>query len=642
MRQHAVPLLAAATILVGIAGLGGGVAQAQSASPAASPSPSPAPTSKPAPRFNLKIDTYTSGTNNQFVGPGTQPAEGPGFSAGGALAPGTPYDMFSGSPLVTGEGLTQDFLLKPIFAVTNNIDVTATVGYGSASGSGNVINYWGDSIMPSINPTIGRRAFTLTPAFPTHNGQDPVSASNVGVLSGSILDHNGNGGLTVGWFSLHQSAPWALNQAPWTTTPFQLSPQVPGSLGDGPPTVDVLKEGPLQLPLSGADLWMKDDIATIELASADLPAPSNAPARIFTGSLIVDHGSGLKYSAELTALNTWGPDTGRVLFGSNPSLTSGVPQSTVNGQQMVVFGAGATFPTIANIDAEARYGYSCYGANGAAQTTQTCTSGNYYYAKLHRGFSKFDLSLEGTRFEPTYAPAILDYGTIQNIFTYPAALPGTWLRGDYQLVDNSEIGPNRQGGKISTTFIVSGVEVRLAFGQYGQIAALTSGTAFTPGFVEPYFLPQTTANGAISPVGSLGVEQHWSGWFSYHAKWADVTLDLSQVNAWRTAPLGQPTDNVNMNYPSGVLTLARPFGPKVSGAAGVGRFGLNGQFDATYNNASLTENLIFAGLSLRSNATSGYGLEWRLYSVSGTPTLPGGPSPAFHGPQILFYQRFKT
>jgi len=639
VRQPAVPLFAAAMILIGITSVCG-LAAAQSAptrpAPAASATPAPGPTEKPASKFNLKIDTYTSGTNQQFVGPGTTPASGSTFATTGVLAPGTPYDMFSGSPQTTGEGISQDFLLTPILAITPAIDVSTTVGYGSASGSGNVVNYWGDAIMPSINPNVGSRAFTLTPAFPTHNGQDPVSATKLGFLSGSIIEHNGDGALTVGWFSLHQNLPWAFNQALWANTPFELAPQVPQSIGDGPPTNDVLKEGPTVLPLSGGDFWYKAGLGTLEVASADLPAPSTAPARVLTGSLTIDHGSGLNYSGELTSLTTWGPDTGAVLFGSNASLVMGVPQSTVFGQHMIVVGLGASFP-LGVSDASVHYGHSCYGASGAAMATSSCTSGNYYYAKLHHGFDHFDVAVEGVRFEPGYAPAILDYGTLENVWTYPAAWPGTWLRGDYQLVNNSEVGPNRQGGRILGTTVLFGVEVRLAFAEYSQIQALNATNAFVPGFIEPYFLPQTAS------AGSLGSEQHFEGWFNYHAGFADITLDLSQVNAWRQAPAGQPQDNVLMQYPSGVLTLAHNFGPKVYGAAGVGRFALNGQFDTSGpNNASLSQNVVFAGLELRPNGTTGYGLQYRLYSVNGSPTLPGGLSPAYHGPQIQFYQRFKT
>jgi hypothetical protein len=216
-------------------------------------------------------------------------------------------------------------------------------------------------------------------------------------------------------------------------------------------------------------------------------------------------------------------------------------------------------------------------------------------------------------------------------------------RGNYQLVDNSEVGPNRQGGKIQGTFIVAGLEVRLAYAQYEQITPVSGSSALSPGFVEPFFLPQTTGLGTLSTLGTLGTEQHFEGWFGYHLGLTTITLDLSQVNAWRQAPPSQPQDNVSMQYPSGVLTLARPFGPKITGAAGVGRFALTGQFDTSGpNNAQLSQDLVFAGMEFRPNGTTGYGLQYRLYSTEGLPTLPGAPSPAFHGPQILFYQRFKT
>ena len=291
--------------------------------------------------------------------------------------------------------------------------------------------------MPTLDPNQGMRAFTLTPAFPTHNGQDPIGATRLGFTQGSIAMHDGTGALTVGWLDLHQNVSWALSQAPWVSQPFELSPEIPGSIGDGAPTDDVLKNGNEFLQLSGADLWVKDNLATFEVTSADLPAPLGSPARILSGSLLLDHGNGLNYCAQLTSLSTRGPDTASVLFGSNPSLVNGVPQSTVTGQHMMVFGAGASVP-IATVDAQFHFGYSCYGASGTALSTGGCNSGTFLYGKLHHGFSHFDMALEGTYYGPTYAPAILDYGTLQNVWTYPAAWPGTTLRNTYQLVDNSD------------------------------------------------------------------------------------------------------------------------------------------------------------------------------------------------------------
>ncbi len=635
MRLLAVPLFAAAASVLGFTALGGtGLAQV-APSAAATASPSPAPTKKPS-VFSLKIDTYTSATNQQFVGPGISPPEAATFAQGGVQAPITPYDLFSGAPLATGEGTAQDFRLTPTFAVNPNIDAAVTLGYGSASGTGNVVNYWGDVIMPTINPNVGSKAFTLAPAFPTHNGADPVDATRLGFLSASVADHSGLGALTIGWFDPHQNVAFAFAPPAGTNKPFEAVPQIPGNIGDGPPSIDVLKEGPQFLPLQGVDLWARQGIGTFEFASGILPAPSTSTARTQTFSAIFDHGGGLSYSAEFSGLTTVGPETARVLFGSNGTLFNGVPQSTVFGQHMFVAGAGATVP-LGVSDGEIHYGYSCYSATGAAVNTSTCTSGNYYYGKIHHGFAHFDLALEGERYEPSYAPALLDYGTIENVWQAPAALPSTWLLGNYSFVGGTIGDPNRQGARLSTTFIVAGVEVRFAFADFQQISPLDTSTAFSTGFVEPYFLPENVAH------GNLGSEQRYEGWFGYRAKFGDFALDMSQVNTSRTAPAGTPGDNVSMSYPSAVFSFTRPFGPKLTGSAGVGRFALNGQFDTSgADNASLAQDLVFAGLQLRTNATSGYGFQWRLYSTQGNPSMPGGPSPAYHGPQIQFYQRFKT
>jgi hypothetical protein len=635
VRQHAVPLFVAATIVFGAELGGSAIAQTAPAPAPAAASPSPEPTKKPA-KYTIKIETYTSGTNQQFVGPGTVPAEGTAFARGGALAPGTPYDFFSGASQATGQGISQDFLLKPIFFVTPNTDVSVTVGYGSASGTGNVVNYWGDAIMPSINTNLGSRAYTLAPAFTTHNGQDPISATKLGILSGSIMDHNGNGGVTIGWFNVHQNVGFAMSPAPWVSTPFQVVPQLPQNIGDGNPYIDVLREGATTLPMSGVDGWYKTNLATYEFSSALLPAPTNSPTRLTSFSGILDHGSGLHYALQLSMLNQVGPETARVLYGSGATLTNGVPQSTLNGQHQFVAGVEAAFP-LNTVDADLKYGYSCYNAFGTAASTSQCTSGNYYYGKLHHGFDHFDFTLEGVRNEASYAPAILNYGTIENLWTYPAAWPGTFFHGDYQAVDNSLVGPNRQGFRASTTFIIAGVEMRFAYARYAQIQALDGTTSFSAGFDEPYFLPQLSG-------GSIGVEQHAEGWFSYHAKWADIVLDLQQNNMWRPGTAAaQGNDAVRMTYPMGTLSLTRPFGPKVTGTAGVGRFALIGQFNtAGANNADLAQDVFFAGVQYRTNSTSGYGLDYRLYSVEGAPTIPLGASPAYHGPQIQFYQRFKT
>jgi hypothetical protein len=621
-------------------------AQAQTASTLvaaapASPSPSPKPVASKKPsRLHLAIDSYTSGTNQQFVGPGASgAAESPNFSAGGPLAPAVPYDFFSGAPTTTGEAISQDLILTPTYHLLEDLDVSVTGGYGSVGGSGNVGSYWGDSLMPTINPHLGSQAYTINPAFPTHNGQDSVNASRFSVLSVSLSLHDGHGQLTGGWFNLKQTVPFVFAQAPWTNTPTQLAPQLPQSIGDGTPSVDVFKGQAAVLPLQGYDMWGKTNSFTFELSNAALPSPAGNVARETSISGIYQAGV-VKFSAEAAHLMEAGPVNARVLFGGSPTITldgsMAVPYSTVLGQQMAIEGFGAALP-VATGDVDVRYGHSCYAANNVAVATSSCTAGNYYYAKLHQGFSKFDLALEFVRFEPTYAPALLSYGTIENVWTAPFAFPGTWLNGDYSFIDTSQFGANRQGFRASTTFLIAGVETRVAFGRYTQVSPYDLATGTQVGFVEPYFSPQLT-----STQGIRGSETHGDVWFSVHPKFADVMLELSDVATFRNAPAGLPTDGISIDYPSAVLSLSRQFG-RILGGVGAGRFGVEGSYDAVgVRNASLSQNVIFAGVQYRQNANSAYGLEYQLFSVNGTPVIPNGLSPAYHGPQIQFYQRLKT
>ena len=510
------------------------------ASPGPSLSPSPAPANKVS-RLHVAVDSYTSGTNQQFVGPGVNgAAEIPNFASGGPLAPAVPYDFFSGAPTTTGEAITQDLIVTPTYRLLNDLDVSASFGYGSIGGSGNVGAYWGDSTMPTINPHLGSQAGTVDPFFATHNGQDSVNATRVSVLSGAISLHDGRGQLSGGWFDLKQTVPFVMYQAPWTNTPTQLAPQLLQSIGDGTPAVDVFRGDTDVLPLHGYDAWGKSNAFTFEISNADLPAMPGNVARESSLSGIYQTGD-VKFSAEAAHLMESGPVSARVLFGGSPAIALDgsimVPTSTVLGQRMAIEGVGAAFP-IATADADLRYGHSCYAADNVAIGAASCTSGNYYYAKFHQGFSKFDVALEFVRFEPQYAPALLSYGTVENVWSAPFAFPGTWLKGDYSFVDTSQFGANRQGLRASTTFLIAGVETRLAVGRYAQVTAYDLATGSQPGFVEPSFSPQLTTQGVI------GTETHADAWFTWHPAIVDVTLELSDVITNRYAPAGRPQDGI--------------------------------------------------------------------------------------------------
>ena len=134
MRLHAVPLFRC-----GYDSYFGVTAESERARRSRKPPPQPAPTvvasATPVARsrrksrrgYTIKIDTYTSGTNQQFVGPGTVPAGRSALRSPPAAhsRPGTPYDFFSGGSQATGQGISQAFLLKPVVLCVNpNVDVS--------------------------------------------------------------------------------------------------------------------------------------------------------------------------------------------------------------------------------------------------------------------------------------------------------------------------------------------------------------------------------------------------------------------------------------------------------------------------------------------------------------------------------------
>ena len=623
----------------------------------ASPSPSPAPSPAPPKRLRISMQSSTSYVNQQFVGPGLQPAEGPLFAAGSPIAPGTPYDFWTSSPTTVGWGINETFLVTPTYSLSPSLDVSLTAGYGALSGTGSVAGYWGDQPLATLNPHLGMRSVPLPVAFTTSNGQDGISGQRGSILSGAIGKHDGTLTLRGGWFDPIQTEPFVFRQPPQTNTPILFTEPLPEGLGDPPQTLDVLTNVRNNLPLQGADLFVKRGPASFEAFDANLPMLIGTSARVQSASLEISHNTRLSYGAEIAGVSVSGgtvPTT--IMFGGNPTLTPSVygalPTSTLNAQKMVSGGVRATFPLSLDTDGQVRIATSCYSATGTAASSSSCTQGWYYEAKIHHGFRAFDAALDFMRSDATYATAILPYGVLENIWSAPWTWPGTWLKGTYQFVDNSVMGPNRQGVRASANTIFKGIEVRAAYALFNQIRPYDASTAFIPGFVEGFFLPQLNA------PGTLGHEQHAALSLLWHPAFADVDLDMTDVTMSRRGSAGNPNEAVAMDYPSATLTLSKQLSEKYLLSAGASSYGNNGAFStAGTKNVNLTEEVIFAGLQWKQNATSAWGVQYRLYNTIGSTTYPGpfappgtpgtitgsGPVlPWYRGPQWILENRFRT
>lgn len=621
-----------------------------SAAPGASGSPAPSPKPKKPKRLNLQIESATSYINNQFVGPGIKPPEAALFAAGDPRAPGTPYDFFGSSPLVTGYGIVQALKISPVYTISPQYTASATLGYGSFSGNGNVAGYWGDQPLETVNPHLGMRAASIPVQFPTTNKsiKDVVSGTRASFTAASIGRKDGDLNARIGYFDLAQTESFVFTAPAQTNTPQWLGQPLPEGIGDAPPTTPLFVNARTRLPLHGIDIFGRPNRTTsVELTDAELPAMPGSHARMTQASVEVVRNSQTSYGIQVSHLTTGGIPTGTtVLFGNTPTITPSVqgplPTSILGGQRMAVAGLRANFMVTPDIDAQVRYGYSCYGADQTAQSRVGCTPGNYLYGKLHRGFTAFDLGLELMRYEATYAPAQMPYGTLENVWSIAYSWPGTWLKGAFPYADTSLMGPNRQGYRLTSNFIVRGVETRLAYGKYDQIKTYDAANAFTPGFVEGYFLPQ------LGQTGTLGRESHAIASFIAHPKIKDkvfdAQLDFSDIAISRGNSAAFVPDGVKMDYPAYSIAISRQLNPKIFAVVGGGRYALKGAFNASgIINADLAERAIFAAVQFQQNATSGYSVKWTNYSVDGLSTVgPGGPSPAFHGPQVFVEQRFKT
>jgi len=616
------------------------VAAVPKVSPSPGASPSAGPTKAPK-RFTIHGDGYLNAINQQMKGEGLKPPEGPAFAAGSVISPNSPYDLFSGAPLGSGFGFHQALNISAVYSLAKNIDLTTLVGYGSVSGNANTAGYWGNQLMPTLNAHLGYRSASLPVSFDTHNGQNPTQASRVSVLSGTLITHDGNSGLRAGYFDLRQTNKFVFQSAPQTNSSAALAPMLPESLGDGAPLMDGMAPFSSTLPLHGIDGFTKIKDATIELSDAELPALPGTHARVRTGSIFIDRGPGTKFSLQYASVNEGGQTIGTTtLFGGSPTVVSSfqglLPFSTLGAQRQTIIGGSAKFPLPNAFDALIEFSSSTYSADGVASPATANVKGSYTHGQLRRGFGAFEVSLDGYRFDPHYATTILPYGTLENVWSAAFSWPGPWLKGNYQLVDNTAVGVNRQGFRLKGISAFGKTEARVSYAQFDQISPFDSANGFSTGFVEGYYLPQLTASGT-----TLGHQKQYAAYVAFHPMWGSVTVDFTDDSQHRNASPGNPQEAVSIDYPAYVFTFSRQLNPRLLGALGYARYATNGSFSNTgANNADTDQRVYFIGGQFSKDGKNAYHLQYRYYVNNGLPNIPGAAGPQFYGGQFILEQRF--
>lgn len=608
------------------------------ATPAPETSASPASTPSEAPRrlgFRAVTDAALTFVDQTTAGPGQVPPEAPGFIAGNPLAPNTPYDLFSSAPEVPGvAGVTQ--VTSTLSYGFKRWDLSAGVGFAYATGSVTNASYWSENLLPPLNPHLGATALPYAIAFPTHAGQDDGSAARIAVLSGSAATADGNLRLRAGWFDLLQSDRFVFAAPALTSVNPAIAYAPAESLSSGLAGTDLWTPDATSLPLHGVDVSAKTGLASLELTNAALPSLPGESARLSMASLMIDHGEGTQWSAQVLHAVTGGASfSTTVPFGIDPQFTlypQGVlPSSILSGQRETIAGARGAFhlvPSLA-IDGVAEVGRSWYDASPVVRPGTEGPGGYYRFGVAHV-HGRATLWLDAYRMEARYATMILPYGVPENQWSAAFSWPGQWLKSNYQLIDNSVLGVNRQGYRVRYNVDGGPFEVHLEYTDLHQIDPETTLTATQAGFVDGYYLPQ------LPNAATFGQQKRYGFWAAWHPSFGDLSLDIVDDTLYRPYDPGHLVDRVSYEVPQAVATYSRHLSKNLVVATGLGRYAIKGAFSEPLD---IAERLYFGGLEWKSGQYSSL-LSFRRTIFAGITTFPASPlSPDFTGSALIFEQR---
>lgn len=609
------------------------------ATPTASPAPTPSPAaSAPPPRklgLNFAATFATTFLSQNTSGPGQIGPEVPGYLNGAPLAPNTPYDVFSTAPLTPGVAVLPQALMT-LTERTKSLDISLDAGLEYVGGSITNAAYWGENMIPTINPHMGSQALPYAIAFPTAPGQDDGSNFRLSVLGGSIATADGNLALKFGYFDLTQTDRFVFAQPPLPNVNPAIAYAPPETLSSGLPGTEDFAPLATQLPLDGVDALAKRGIASFELTTAALPSPPGLSARATIGSLIFDHGEGTTYTAQVVHAATSGDQFGTsAAFGARPwffyTPQGVIATSTLSGQQQTIAGASASVHLMPRwqLDGTVELARSWYAAQNVA-LAGTAEGGGYYHVGLQKQFGRATASIDAFRMEPNYATIVLPYGIAENQWSATWAWPAPWLGSSYQLVDNTEISVDRQGYRLR--YFVDGgpFEVHVEFANFTQIAPATTLNSQQAGFVGGYFPPQLPAH------ATLGRQTRYGFWTTWHASFGDLTFDYIDDQFYR--PWVVRLDNVNVDIPQYVVTYSRHFTPRFVCAVGGGRYAMNGAFAQPVD---FHEQLLFVGAIFKETPQASLLATFRRNIFAGIPSYPPLPlSPDFSGSQFIVEQRY--
>ncbi len=602
----------------------------------ADPSPAPSPSPTPTPHFELHGIAASVFIDQATNGPGQIPPEGAAFIGGFPAAPMTPFDWFVTTPSLPGAAGQIQYAITPTWH-WSKFSGSLTLLLSGIQGDSNNGLYWGEPLVGNFDPHEGRNIINYGVAYPTGPGTANTSSALLELpYSASLNTSDGRLKITGGFVQTSHYDPFVFSQPftpSWTPT---MNLQTYETVGPGLTDLDSWHHFATALPIKGVDATGTVGAATIEATFGVLPGPLTTAAHMSAANVVFDKGDAGRYSLNLVHVQTSGdPIVIPSFYGSSPTINGG-PQgklalSTLGNQRQTLLGGRAFFHPRKGYDATIELGRSWYDADMVAQPG-TAAPGNYQHYALTRHFNATDdAGIEFYRMDPRYATMFLPDGIFENVFGFAWVYPGPWLKGAYQLVNDSFGGSNRRGFRGHADFKRGPFSLSAAMYEYRQISPSTWDNLTQTGFVEVDYL--VLGPGPVSYGHTRGV----SAYFSYQHARDTLSVDFANDAQHRDAPSG-PLDGVDTRYPQMVVAEQHRFSPHFIANLAYERYHASGVWAATPLGDTFAAGIL--GGEFDFGRAGQLFVQVRRYGVWGTPSLPGGPPPTLTGTQLVVDHHF--
>ncbi|HET9343841.1 MAG TPA: hypothetical protein VFO25_13085 [Candidatus Eremiobacteraceae bacterium] len=509
----------------------------------------------------------------------------------------SPYDPFSAAPLVPGDVAQEQVSLDASWH-RRTFSLEAIGGVEALDGDRTNEAYWAEPMQPQDDPHLGSTVTGYAVAFPTHPGIDDYTGARAGLTQIRASFERAGVSLRAGWFDLGQTLACVFTPPATTNALPSLTMKTPESLAPSPFALDAWDASPSTLPLRGFDLAGDAGAISLEAADAALPALPGTPARMETLFAGRSFAGGDGWMVQWLHVHTGGdPILTTTDFGALPTIeqTGQGPfaLSVLDGQRETITGAGANFETPLGLHATIDGAFSSYQADRI--DNRGVAVDGFVHAGLSHRLGDGRVGVDFYRFGPTYATMILPYGAPENIWSVAYSWPGPWLKSDFQLVDSSTAGVNRQGPLISYSRDDGRNQLYVTWARFRQISPFTVSDGRALGFVEGFFLIQSDPLDATT--GSFQRANVYVG--HELGRFGDLGLDFSDDDLHRPYAGGERLDAVSFDAPQYVVSLTKRASSHLVAAAGFAYFGTRGSWaGAGPPNVDFAMKAAFAGAQI--------------------------------------------